>query len=81
MSALVIIALLFSVSIRAADFRKLLYSPFTLSINDVPPLIDNLLGGFVIRVRFLADVQKTTHFPFSRGPRLREPLREPCIAA
>ena len=31
---------------------------FTLMINAVPPLIDNLPGVFAIRVRFLADVQK-----------------------
>ena len=49
-------------------------------MND-SPLMNNLLGVFIIMGMFLADVLKTTHGPLNGGPqpweRLREPLREP----
>ena len=51
---------------------------FTLLINDSPPQRNNLLGVSIIRVRFLADVHKSTRGPFIDGP--RERLREPRIA-
>ena len=49
---------------------------FTLIIN-VSPLMNDVLGVFILRGRLSADIQQTTRGPFSGGPRLRERLREP----
>ena len=48
-------------------------NPFLL----IPPQIVNPPEVFIVRGKFLANDQKTTRGPFSGGPRLQEPLREP----